>query len=1579
MTSSKRTCRPWVRVPISLLVLVPFNFAATSLVIAGTLFNHQVLEVGTGPSSVVAGDFNSDGEEDLAVSNSGSDYVSILLGFGEGRFRSQIRIRVDHGPVAIATADFNLDGVLDLAVATDSSDQIIILLGRGDGGFRPITRLVTGRGPGAIATGDFNRDGIQDLAVANSLSNDVTVMIGNGDGTFESVGGFVVGLSPLGLVVADFNEDGIQDLATANKSSSDISILLGRGDGSFAPQTRFEAGDEPHSISVGDLNGDGVQDLAVADFKYDENISVLLGRGDGTFGSSARFQGGAFPLSIEVGDFDGDHIPDLAVANWSSDDISVLTGTGDGSFSTQRRYQVGVEPASLAMGDFNGDGLLDLTAVNFASNSLSILLTLDDGTFSANKRLPLEQFPTGLAIGDLNHDHVPDLVIANFGLLPGAVSDLSILRGVGGGVFDPQNPLQVQAFPWSVAIGDLNLDGIPDLAIASDGLVISSLQSTLSPGVSVFLGRSDGTFEQEVRIRTPGLEALAVRIGDFNVDGIPDLVVVTRGVGEIESGASVLLGLGDGRTFGPPSLFTAGFAPSSVAIGDFNLDGIQDLAIANENFSLSVAGNQLETPGTVSILLGQPDGTFGPAKSFGAGSRPSSVAVGDFNDDGVQDLVVANSGSANVSVLLGMGNGEFASGSEFPAGVFPRSIAVVDLDGDHVPDLAVASSTSNAVAILLGLGDGRFTQQTLYQVGDTPFSVAAADLNGDGKEDLVLSNFGSGDASVLLNQGPPDTDGDGLPDLIDSCTDTDGDGAGDPGFPANTCRTDNCPQLPNPSQKDTDGDGLGDACDNCPTIQNSLQADVDADGVGDVCDNCSSAFNPLQQDRDQDGVGDACDNCLAVPNPSQEDADADRIGDACDPCTDSDHDGYGDPGYPSSRCAIDNCPTVVNPGQEDTDDDGVGDACDNCPTVQNQDQTDSNHDGSGDACQPSLVLDGIEEGVSGNLDVPIDLRDPQNDPLSGSVQVFASPTQVVLTDMSTSMNCGVGFLLDNMEGQGIGFAFGSLGQPIVFDLDSNLACDDGIQDFEIAAGTCAQPLTPFSNLLSLSLVMPPPTVLCVRRIGSETGAFQLAILQLNESFMTVMVTQVDAVVEEPFESTLPDQLNISSLRLGVVYRLVITATDGMTVPVSAAVTFTYHGESRIHFVGLNHAPHAVIAPVPTIECSGPTGGVAVLDARGTTDQDSDPGTNSDIVSYEWFEDPGQPGQRTLGSGSVLNAPLMLGLHTIGLLVTDAKGATSAAQVTIVVRDSSPPMISCPESLVSECSVPGGSQVNLIAAASDLCSATISLTSSSTGMADASRVYPLGSTLVTFVASDPSGNVSTCSTTVTVRDSVAPYLAVASDPTILWPPNHRLVRVSVTATVRDVCDITPRVSLVSVQSSEPDDSPGIQDGGTVGDVALGVQDDTILLRAERAGDGPGRTYTLTYAAVDSSGNATSKATVVKVPHDLGTGPEPLLLKVEPSSDRGMCAISWNSVPDAVTYDLVAGDVAQLEAYSDHASPGVLRALATEIAGTTYTESESSLIPVTGHGFFYLVQSHSAHGASGYGSESASLPLEPSSSD
>ena len=196
-------------------------------------------------------------------------------------------------------------------------------------------------------------------------------------------------------------------------------------------------------------------------------------------------------------------------------------------------------------------------------------------------------------------------------------------------------------------------------------------------------------------------------------------------------------------TFAPAVNYGTGSKPDSVAIGDLNGDGKLDLATAN------TASN------SVSVLIGNGNGTFATAQSFGAGTGAGSVAIGDFNADNKLDLVTANTrpGVNSVSVLIGNGNGTFAAAVQYPVGTNPSSVAVGDLNGDGKLDLAAANSGGTTVSVLLGNGDGTLGAQTAYGGGAGATAIALGDLNNDGKADLITANPVSTRINVLLGNG----------------------------------------------------------------------------------------------------------------------------------------------------------------------------------------------------------------------------------------------------------------------------------------------------------------------------------------------------------------------------------------------------------------------------------------------------------------------------------------------------------------------------------------------------------------------------------------------------------------------------------------------------------------------------------------------------------------------------------------------------------------------------------------------------------------------------------------------------------
>jgi hypothetical protein len=338
-------------------------------------------------------------------------------------------------------------------------------------------------------------------------------------------------------------------------------------------------------------------------------------------------------------------------------------------------------------------------------------------SFGPATNFPVGSGPFTVAIGDLNGDGYPDLATANQG-----TDDVSILLGDGTGSFGAATNFTVGDQPVSVAIGDLNGDGRLDLAVAN-----------IFGPVSILLGDGTGSFGSPTNFAVSGL-LLFVAIGDLNGNGKPDLVLANQSGGNVR----VLLGDGTG-SFSAATSFAAGQFPRAVAIGDLNGDVRPDLAVANFGSD------------NVSILLGNGTGSFSAAANFGAGDGAISVAIGDLNGDGKPDLAVANINSDNVSILFGNGTGSFSAATNLTVGDEPFSVAIADLNGDGNPDAAVTNDRSSSVSILLGDGTGAFSPATNFAAGWDPLSVKVGDLNGDGKPDLAVANGFINNVSILLN------------------------------------------------------------------------------------------------------------------------------------------------------------------------------------------------------------------------------------------------------------------------------------------------------------------------------------------------------------------------------------------------------------------------------------------------------------------------------------------------------------------------------------------------------------------------------------------------------------------------------------------------------------------------------------------------------------------------------------------------------------------------------------------------------------------------------------------------------------
>ncbi|MGD1101618.1 MAG: FG-GAP-like repeat-containing protein, partial [Terriglobia bacterium] len=591
----------------------------------------------------------------------------------------------------------------------------------------------TGAGPASVAAGDFNGDGIVDLAVVQPSRNSVAILLGKADGTFSPAVFYPTGAQPVAVAVGDFNGDGRQDLAIANqncassftcRANGSVSILLGKGDGTFQSQTVIASGTQPSSIAMGDFNADGKPDLVISNGTLN-SIVVVLGNGDGTFQAPVAYSTPGGATSVALGDFNRDGKIDLAVGD-SSGAVSIFLGKGDGTFqhATDLLMLAGVN--ALIVGDFNHDGAADLAVTYAQENAVSILLGNGDGTFQPRVDYLTGTYPTGLAAGDFNGDGRLDVVVTN-----GGDQTFSILLGNGDGTLQAAQNFVLPAEPTAVAVQDFNRDGKADLAI-----VLSEIGA-----VSIIVGRGDGTFPAP-QSYGGSLGSWAIAAGNFNGDGKLDLVTTNLN----DNSISLFSGAGDG-TFAIGAASPSGPVPVAAVVGDFNRDGKLDLAVVNQTCTSLPC-----TSGSVSVFLGNGDGTFQPRLDYSTGNIPVAVTVADLNGDGIPDLAVVNNGfgsSDSVSVFLGKGDGTFLSGGTLVTGTGPTQAVAADFDGNGTMDLAVAYSAG--ISIIPGRGAGTFGPRTDYPITNGAKAIAVGDFNNDGKPDLAVTTPDS--VVVLLGKG----------------------------------------------------------------------------------------------------------------------------------------------------------------------------------------------------------------------------------------------------------------------------------------------------------------------------------------------------------------------------------------------------------------------------------------------------------------------------------------------------------------------------------------------------------------------------------------------------------------------------------------------------------------------------------------------------------------------------------------------------------------------------------------------------------------------------------------------------------
>jgi hypothetical protein len=549
---------------------------------------------------------------------------------------------------------------------------------------------------------------------------------------------YPVGTAPLIPIAGDFNGDGKIDIAvqtfhlTGNQfTSSDLEILLNDGAGHLgAPIIRLLPA-LCWSLVAADVNGDGKTDVVGGSITTSE-IVLLVGKGDGTFDNRSVPAPASIGGNLIAGEFTGDGTVDLAedVRVDGALQTVVFAANGDGTF-----HEVSRSLASGGVGaivDLDHDGKAEMVGLPTEGTTIAIARGAGGGRFVVPAYDPVDgsspataqTHPHSVAIGDVDGDGTPDLVVGNKN-----AGTISVLKGNGDRTFRAAVNYAVAA-PGRVTLRDLNGDGRLDVI------------TTSSRSFSVLLNQGNGAFGPAATTAISSNHIITnVDLADFNGDGVPDIALGTEDL-------IVGLGKGDGTfNFGAPiqlGVLAIRNEPETVLARDFDGDGNADIVFA---FFFLSSGD------TIAFFKGRGDGTFAsPVISPSSLGTGTSIAA-DFNGDGILDL--AGVQLSLLSIALGNGDGTFALPQTRAISAATSAPVALDADGDGLLDIALADLDADAIAVYRGNGNGTVRPPTFWRAGAVPIMAAVLEESG-ARPSLVVTHLESDGVAIVANESTPE-------------------------------------------------------------------------------------------------------------------------------------------------------------------------------------------------------------------------------------------------------------------------------------------------------------------------------------------------------------------------------------------------------------------------------------------------------------------------------------------------------------------------------------------------------------------------------------------------------------------------------------------------------------------------------------------------------------------------------------------------------------------------------------------------------------------------------------------------------
>lgn len=1265
--------------------------------------------------------------------------------------------------------------------------------------------------PKYIARADFNGDGILDLLTANTTSASVSLFFGGGNGlfTFQDTISILPNFptsTPNGIITADFNGDGFQDFALVKRipmANMNMRVMIGDGTGNFTTYADLTTStNNPTDLVSGDFDGNGTIDIVTLSAASPGTISFFSNTGVGFAAAVTTVPsiGIGLPYNIRAVDFDNDGNLDVLFTRDSPGRLVFMHGNGDGTFTTVFSNNIGTNPRDLTISDFNGDGFPDVAIAMNGVDSVTICFNNGVGAIAAVSRyFSGGDGPQSIESRDMDGDGDIDIVVGN--IIDFAVG---VLYNDGTGASFLLRRFQSFKDPQEITLGNFDSDANPDIVFTSAGTkTINYMKNNGAGGFSNY----NHIYDPAVITRPNSSASL-----DFTGDGFTDVVVANSTTNNF----SFFSGNGQAQ-YNFQSSIATNATPVSIKAGDFTGDGINDVALLETSIpqiaiypgngvggfgapifipladvptellaydldgdldlDFVVVNNATPATGSITVFINNA-GVYSLVANYTTNiSGPTYVAAGFIDADNIIDLAICNNGNNRVLVYTGTGACNFVSGSDFAVSAGPDVVGLGDINGDGFTDFSVSYGTTATVSWAAGNGAGSFgaTQNIAIPGASLINFVVVEDFNLDGFDDVIASSNGTADVAVLLGSSSALTFQSlffcGLKPVHISVGSINGD------------------QLPDIFVSNADLTAGGGS--SVATIINRT-AVITNSGGNSLCAGQSVTLTSTQSSHNYLWNSGQTTQAIIANSTNSYTVTTNNYNNSCSSTS------------RPENIVINLLPTVTNISGN--------------TTICNGDNTTLTV--TTDAASPVITW---YDQLSGGT-------------LLHTGSVYTTPPLVATTTyyievVDAATGC------TNSPRESVTVFLGDITSPVFTLCPTNIVVSAAPGTCSATASWSIPTATDNCSTPSVNQTVGLPSGSSFAVGGPYTITYTALDANLNSTECTFSVTVTDN--EFPVFTSCPGNIvlpNTAGTCGAIASWSAPLATDNCGAPtitqtlgLSSGSTFSV-GVHNIEFTATDASGNATVCSF-TVTINDVQNPVLVSCPTNIT-QNVTPGTCGRIVTWTAPTTTDNCSATVVQSaGPVSGSTFSVGSTNVTYTATDASGNTSSCSFSVTIVDNEPPVfVSCPSNLTfaATAGLCGRVLSGSTPTATDNCG--VPTVTQTAGLISGST-FPVGVTTQTYQATDASGNIATCSYTITITDG--------QNPTIVGLPSNMSVTAS--ANCDAVVNWTDPTVIDNCSGATITQTVGLPNGSTF----------------------PAGLHTITYVATDASGNAVNGSFTVNV--------------------------------------------------------------------------------------------------------------------